>query len=215
MAPESSLFFSHMHNPVQRKIRLGFFIAFSVIIAASFFSYLVTKNLLDNATRLNHTIEVSKRLETIIKQLKDAEAAIRGFNLTKDSAFLHPDMAERSNRIANEYAALRHITTDSQRQQRHLDTLKILLDIKYQQLKVGARSDTPSREKQSVTEGEKVMDRIEQQVDDMMHIEDAQLHEKAELFRFFFCTMGAGDLHLLTGGHPDWYLFLHYPYQRV
>ncbi|WP_188315857.1 sensor histidine kinase [Chitinophaga agrisoli] len=174
-----------MHNPVQRKIRLGFFIAFSVIIAASFFSYLVTKNLLDNATRLNHTIEVSKRLETIIKQLKDAEAAIRGFNLTKDSAFLHPDMGERSNRIANEYAALRHITTDSQRQQRHLDTLKTLLDIKYKQLKLGAHSDTPNGEKRSVTEGEKVMDRIEQKVDDMMHIEDTQLHEKAELFRFF------------------------------
>jgi len=88
-----------MHNPVQRKIRLGFFIAFSVIIAASFFSYLVTKNLLDNAGRLNHAIEVSRRLETIIKQLKDAESAVRGFNLTGDSMLLGPGMKERIARI--------------------------------------------------------------------------------------------------------------------
>ncbi|GAA0533024.1 sensor histidine kinase [Chitinophaga japonensis] len=174
-----------MHNPVQKKIRLGFFIAFSVIIAASFFSYLVTKNLLDNATRLNRAIEVSRRLETIVKQLKDAEAAIRGYNLTNDSSFLRPDMEERSNRIADEYHALRRITAGNPRQQEHLDTLRRLLDIKYAQLRVGARRDTPRKEKQSVTEGERIMERIERRVQAMMHIENAQLHEKAELFRFF------------------------------
>jgi len=174
-----------MHNPVQKKIRLGFFIAFSVIIAASFFSYLVTKNLLDNATRLNRAIEVSRRLETIVKQLKDAEAAIRGYNLTNDSSFLRPSMNERSNRIADEYHALRHITAGNPRQQQHLDTLKLLLDIKYAQLRTGSRRDTPRKEKQSVTEGERIMERIERRVQAMMHIENAQLHEKAELFRFF------------------------------
>ncbi|SEK94277.1 His Kinase A (phospho-acceptor) domain-containing protein [Chitinophaga rupis] len=174
-----------MHNPVQRKIRLGFFIAFSVIIAASFFSYLVTKNLLDNAGRLNHTIEVSKRLETIIKQLKDAEAAIRGFSLTNDSSFLHPDMQERSNSLQKEYEALRSIVIDSHRQQQHMDTLKTLLAVKYQQLQAGISSGSPRTERLSVTEGEKTMDRIEHVVEDMMQIEDTQLHEKTELFHFF------------------------------
>jgi len=174
-----------MHNPVQRKIRLGFFIAFSVIIAASFFSYLVTKNLLDNAGRLNHTIEVSKRLETIIKQLKDAEAAIRGFSLTNDSSFLHPDMQERSNNLQKEYEALRSIVIDSHKQEQHMDTLKALLAVKYQQLQAGVSSGSPRTERLSVTEGEKIMDRIEHVVEDMMQIEDAQLHEKTELFHFF------------------------------
>jgi len=174
-----------MHNPVQRKIRLGFFIAFSVIIAASFFSYLVTKNLLDNAGRLNHTIEVSKRLETIIKQLKDAEAAIRGFSLTNDSSFLHPDMQERSDNLRKEYEALRSIAIDSHQQQQHLDTLKVLLAVKYQQLQAGVNYGSPRTERLSVTEGEEIMDRIEHVVEDMMQIEDAQLHEKTELFHFF------------------------------
>jgi len=174
-----------MHNPVQRKIRLGFFIAFSVIIAASFFSYLVTKNLLDNAGRLNHTIEVSKRLETIIKQLKDAEAAIRGFSLTNDSSFLHPDMRERSDNLRKEYEALRSIVIDNRQQRQHMDTLKILLAVKYQQLQAGVNSGSPRTERLSVTEGEKIMDRIEHVVEDMMQIEDAQLHEKTELFHFF------------------------------
>jgi signal transduction histidine kinase len=174
-----------MHNPVQRKIRLGFFIAFSVIIAASFFSYLVTKNLLDNAGRLNHAIEVSRRLETIIKQLKDAESAVRGFNLTGDSSLLGPGMNERISRIDEEYNALRQITAENARQQRHLDTLKQLLDIKYPLLLKAALLDTPKAEKLKVREGEVSMDKIEQKVEDMMHIEDAQTHEKAELLRFF------------------------------
>lgn len=174
-----------MHNPVQRKIRLGFFIAFSVIIAASFFSYLVTKNLLDNAGRLNRAIEVSRRLETIVKQLKDAESAIRGFNLTGDSSFLRPGINERIARIGEEYGALRRITAENSVQQRHLDTLRLLLDVKYHQLRKGARLDTPKAEKLAVTEGERSMNMIEREVDEMMRFEDAQTHEKAELLRFF------------------------------
>jgi len=139
-----------MHNPVQRKIRLGFFIAFSVIIAASFFSYLVTKNLLDNAGRLNHAIEVSRRLETIIKQLKDAESAVRGFNLTGDSSLLGAGMEERITRMDEEYNALRQITAESSLQQRHLDTLRQLLDVKYPLLLKAARLDTPKAEKLKV-----------------------------------------------------------------
>lgn len=174
-----------MYIPVQKKIRLGFFIAFTVIIAASVFSYLVTKNLLDNASRLNHTIEVSKRLETITKQLKDAEAAIRGYNLTQDSSFLRPSMEERSIRIEHEYQLLRKVTADNRRQQLHLDTLKRLLDVKYRQLMGVPAKDSKSEEERSVREGEHSMDQIERKVGDMLRIEDALLHQNSELFRFF------------------------------
>ena len=85
-----------MHISVQKKIRIGFFIAFTIIIGATVLSYLIAKNLMHNANQLNHTIEVSKKLEVITKQLKDAEAAIRGYNLTKKATFLHPSMEERS-----------------------------------------------------------------------------------------------------------------------
>ncbi|MET6998945.1 sensor histidine kinase [Chitinophaga defluvii] len=174
-----------MHISVHKKIRVGFFIAFTVIVVASIFSYLVTKNLLDNASRLNHAIEVSKRLEVIIKQLKDAEAAIRGYNLTQDSVFLHPSMESRSRKIEKEYLLLRRITADNPLQQHHLDTLKRLLDIKYQQLRMGEQKDTQKGEKISVNEGERLMDRIDRKVQEMIHIEEALWHEKSELFRFF------------------------------
>ncbi len=174
-----------MHNPVQRKIRLGFFIAFSVIIAASFFSYLVTKNLLDNAGRLNRAIEVARRLETIIKQLKDTEAGIRGYHLAGDSTFLRPGIEEKIATIAGEYRALRRITAENPQQQRHLDTLSQLLDIKYEQLRRGVLQDPPQTEKRLVIEGEKYNNLIERRVDKMMLIEDTQTREKAELLRFF------------------------------
>ncbi|ASZ10587.1 CHASE3 domain-containing protein [Chitinophaga pendula] len=174
-----------MHIPVQKKIRLGFFIAFTVVITASIFSYLVTKYLLDNAKRLNHTIEVSKRLEVITKQLKDAEAAIRGYNLTKDSSFLKPSMEERSKKIEQEYLLLRKVTADNPQQQQHLDTLNRLLTVKYQQLMMGEQKDSLLGARISVNEGERSMDLLDKKVQDMIHIEEAQLHENAELFNFF------------------------------
>ncbi|NML35941.1 hypothetical protein HHL17_01915 [Chitinophaga sp. G-6-1-13] len=174
-----------MHFPVYKKIRIGFFIAFTVIIAASIFSYLVAKNLLENAGRLNHAIEVSKRLEVITRQLKEAEAAIRGYNLTKDSSFLDPSMEERSKRIEREYLLLRKITAESPRQQKHLDTLRQLLTIKYQQLMTGSQTVTVARQESSVKEGEKAADRLDRKVQDMIRIEENQVHEKSKLFHFF------------------------------
>ena len=174
-----------MHFSVHKKIRLGFFIAFTVIVAASVFSYLVAKNLLDNAGRLNHAIEVSKRLEVITRQLKEAEAAIRGYTLTKDSSFLDPSMQERSNRIEREYLLLRKITADNPVQQKHLDTLRRLLAIKYQQLQLGGENSTQLKQLSDVKEGEKSMDIIDIKVRDMIRIEESLVQEKSELFHFF------------------------------
>ncbi|MCW3462182.1 sensor histidine kinase [Chitinophaga nivalis] len=174
-----------MHFPVHKKIRVGFFIAFTVIVAASLFSYLVAKNLLDNAGRLNHAIEVSKRLEVISRQLKEAESAIRGYNLTSDSSFLNPSMQERSRRIENEYMQLRSLTADNPRQQRHLDTLRQLLLIKYRQLMMGGETATQDKQQSSVREGERSMDRIDHKVQQMVHIEETLVQEKSELFHFF------------------------------
>jgi signal transduction histidine kinase len=173
-----------MHFSVHKKIRLGFFIAFTVIVAASVFSYMVAKNLLDNAGRLNHAIEVSKRLEVITRQLKDAEAASRGFTLTGDSSFLNPSMQERSNKIEQEYLFLRTITADNPVQQRHLDTLRQLLAVKYQQLVKGNKRSVKS-DQQTVKEGEKNMDLIDNKVRDMIRIEEGLVQEKSELFHFF------------------------------
>jgi len=174
-----------MHFSIQKKIQVGFFIAFTVIVTASVFSYLVAKNLLDNAGRLNHAIEVSKRLEVITRQLKEAESAIRGFNLTKDSAFLNPSVLERISRINKEYQLLRKITIDNPVQQRHLDTLQQLLKIKYAQFESGGQAQSQQKKESSVKEGEKFMDRIDNKVRDMIRIEETLVAEKSELFHFY------------------------------
>lgn len=174
-----------MHIPVQKKVRFGFFIACTVVVAASICSYLVTKNLLDNAKWLNHTIEVSKRLEVITKQLKDAEAAIRGYNITKDTSFLAPSMQERSIEIAEQYLMLRKVTAGNAQQQLHLDTLKVLLDNKYRQLMDGEHSkSTRQRDTSAVQQGEKSISKIEKKVQDMLLIEDGHLREKSEMYDF-------------------------------
>ncbi|RPE13482.1 hypothetical protein EGT74_08175 [Chitinophaga lutea] len=172
-----------MHISVHKKIRIGFFIAFTVIVGASVLSYLIAKNLMLNAARLNHAVEVSKRLEQITKQLKDAEAAIRGYNLTKERKFLEPSMSARSIGIEKEYRALRKIT-DEPEQLRNLDTLKLLLDVKYKQLSGGEEAGLIGSSI-SVGEGEVSMDLIDKKVDAMIAIEQAQLDEKSRLFQFF------------------------------
>ncbi|WP_157962717.1 sensor histidine kinase [Chitinophaga deserti] len=170
-----------MHISIHKKIRVGFFIAFTAIIGASVVSYLIAKNLMHNASRLQHAVEVSKRLEHISRHLKDAEAAIRGFNITHQQEFLHPSMTERSNLIEKEYRKLRQIIDDPP-QQRNLDTLKQLLDIKYGQLVTGA---TDPNQEISVKEGEMAMDLIDRKMQDMIDIEEVQLTEKSRLFQFF------------------------------
>lgn len=173
-----------MHISVHKKIKIGFFIAFSIIVGASVLSYLIGKNLMHNANRLNHTVEVGKRLERITRQLKDAEAAIRGYNLTKHEDFLHPSMEERSLQIENEYLKLSKIMDDPI-QQRNLDTLKRLLDIKYKQLTAGEQKDFRKGSQISVGEGEASADLIDKKVNEMSKIEEAQLLEKSRLFEFF------------------------------
>lgn len=175
-----------MHIPVQKKIRLGFFIAFTVIIVASICSFLVTKNLLDNARWLNHTIEISKSLEVVTKQLKDAESAIRGYRITKDTSFLRPTMQERSIKIEEQYLMLRRITANDAQQQRHLDTLKKLLGEKYRQLIAGeSRASSQQTVTSAVQEGEKSMDKIDKKVQDMLNIENAKLRQTSRLQSFF------------------------------
>lgn len=175
-----------MHIPVQKKIRLGFFVAFTVIIVASICSFLVTKTLLDNARWMNQTIEISKSLEVITKQLKDAESSLRGYKLTMDSTFLRPDMRERSIKIEEEYMLLRRATADNKQQQLHLDTLKKLLGKKYQQLMAGeTQLSTSQSDTASVREAEKWMDKIDLKVQDMLRIENAKLHQKSRLQDFF------------------------------
>ncbi|NIG52188.1 ATP-binding protein [Chitinophaga sp. Cy-1792] len=174
-----------MHFSVHKKIQIGFVIAFTVIIMASIFSYLVAKNLLDNAARLNHAIEVSKRLEVINKQVKEAEAAIRGYKLTQDSTFLDPSMKDRSLHIEKEYQVLRRVTSDSRIQQLHLDTLRQLLAVKYEQLLQSNVAQDPATDKAIVISSEQVMDRIDKTVQEMTRIEESQVHEKSELFNFF------------------------------
>lgn len=173
-----------MHISVHKKIRIGFFIAFTIIVGASVLSYLIGKNLMHNANRLNHTVEVSRGLERVTRQLKEAEAAIRGYNITKQEAFLRPSMEERSIRIEQEYRNLRRIMDDPEQQQ-NLDTLKQLLDVKYKQLTAGEQKDFAKGSSISVGEGEVSMDLIDQKVAEMTQIEEAQLYEKSRLFEFF------------------------------
>lgn len=170
-----------MHISIHKKIRVGFFIAFTAIIGASVVSYLIAKNLMHNASRLQHAVEVSKRLEVISRHLKDAEAAIRGYNMTHQQEYLHPSMAERSVKIEAEYRKLRRIIDDPP-QQKNLDTLKQLLDIKYGQLLSVARLPAGDT---AIKEGELSMDQIDRKMQDMIGIEEAQLTEKSRLFTFF------------------------------
>ncbi len=170
-----------MHISIHKKIRVGFFIAFTAIIGASVVSYLIAKNLQHNASRLQHAVEVSKRLELISRHLKDAESAIQGYSITHQQEFLHPSMEERSVKIESEYRKLRKVIDDPV-QQRNLDTLKRLLDIKYGQLLAGAK---PDGDISTIRKGELSMDQIDKKMQDMIAIEEAQLTEKSRLFTFF------------------------------
>ncbi|PUZ20464.1 CHASE3 domain-containing protein [Chitinophaga costaii] len=174
-----------MHSAVHKKIKLGFYIAFTIMVGAAISSYLIAINLTNNAIRLNRSIEISKRLEVIHAELKEAQAAIACFSITRDSNFLHPSLQERITGIENQYRQLHHLTAKDTAQQHHLDTLKDLLYTKYTQLLLNTRTDTLKGKSQVNYLINKDSGRIESKIRDMEYRENQQLAEKSALFNFF------------------------------
>jgi signal transduction histidine kinase/CheY-like chemotaxis protein/CHASE3 domain sensor protein/putative methionine-R-sulfoxide reductase with GAF domain len=100
----------------------GYGISILLLLICTIASYISIRNLLNSARYVNHTNEVSKRIEGIISALKDAETGQRGYLLTGNPSFLeHYNGAYgKGNILLHE---LRDLISDNEMQIRDSDSL--------------------------------------------------------------------------------------------
>lgn len=100
-----------------RIAKLIFIITMIILLVISTMLYIQVNDLVDANKMVNHTNEMQMKLTEVLTYAKDAEAAQRGYLLTKDSLFLqpYPVAFNNANRGIN---ALRELTKNNKQQKK-------------------------------------------------------------------------------------------------
>lgn len=115
----------------EKKVRNGYVLAFVILLLSYFMIYLNTVEMEKQSQIVDRTNETIFNLELLVSQVKDAETAVRGFVLTRDSLLLVPYLGARQ-RCDSIYDMIKHsVSTDSVQQVRLL-LLRSLVDSKLQ-----------------------------------------------------------------------------------
>ena len=95
-------------NAFKRNLIIGYGISLLLLIISGVASYISINNLLYSAKWVNHTNEVSKKVEKVIAGLVDAETGQRGYLITGKESFLEPYVGsiDRTNVLLSEVKSL-------------------------------------------------------------------------------------------------------------
>jgi methyl-accepting chemotaxis protein len=154
-----------------RKLALGFAIAVLTLLVIGFSGYRSTVHLIENDQWVSHTHEVRTKLSDLISSLKDAETGQRGYVITGEESFLEPYRAALPD-IAKTTAEIRTLTVDNDAQQRRLNTLQPLIELRladakrYIDLRRSAGLESAVKAV-SGGEGKTVMDQIRRVISEM------------------------------------------------
>src|SRR4051812_13581545 len=112
-----------MKISTQKKIMVGFAVAFMLLVVIVIATYQITNDLIEDNLLTTHTYEVIANLETAISLLVDAETGQRGYVITGDEGFLEPYNAATPH-IEATLGELRRLTSDNPSQQRRIPELE-------------------------------------------------------------------------------------------
>jgi PAS domain S-box-containing protein len=112
---------------------IGYWIAITVVVVVTFFSYGALKDSERTARRVTQALEVNEQLQTLLSSMKDAETGQRGYVLTGDDSYLEPYAHARAA-LAGEVAGARALLLGSPEQEGRLQTLEQLCAQKMEEL---------------------------------------------------------------------------------
>ena len=183
--PLSLTFRDSMKFSIRMKLMAGFSAALPMMVIMGAMSFNSTVDLVDASNKVDHSHQVIRGLDLIESRLKDAETGQRGFVITGEDQYLEPfnvGIAELELELKN----VRALTLDNPFQQRKLDIIEPLIQLRLKQLsetiilrrnagfesarRVIARSDS----------GKQVMDELRSQVA-IMQDEESRLHEQQKV----------------------------------
>ena len=123
----------HMRLNAGNTLVAAFGVALLLIVVTGAFSWSSTVNLTDSSRMMDQTHEVLENLEKIVSQLKDAETGQRGFVLTGEPHYLEPYTAGLAG-LELTVEEVRKLTSDNPSQQRRLDVIVSLIQLKLEEL---------------------------------------------------------------------------------
>jgi signal transduction histidine kinase/CHASE3 domain sensor protein len=171
-----------------RLLKIIFIISLLLIVLISVLSYKHINSLSQSAKQVMHTHKVQIELEQLISNLKDAETGQRGYLITKDSVFLQPFINARV-RVNESFNTLKILTADNPKQQTNLDSLYLMIDVRFKTLshtlQIGTQNNTT---KQQLTEnmlmGKSMMDKIRLHINSMNNLENEYLTKRQKKYEY-------------------------------
>lgn len=118
---------------IVRQLQLVFGISIGILLISSLASYFTNRKLIETSKWVNHTNAVMIASEHMISSVKDAETGQRGFVITDDAKFLKPYQGAYE-RTMDYYRKIKDMTTDNPQQQRNLEELKLLINLRFAQM---------------------------------------------------------------------------------
>jgi signal transduction histidine kinase len=179
---------------VDLRIRVGYGTAFLLLLMSYLLTLYANSELLKQARLVDHSNKIIIHLETVMSSLKDAETGMRGYLLIKDKAFLLP--YDRSKEAVDSvFRILQNETFDNQDQQTSLNSLRTLIDKKYQIMDLTVEGFTHQR--YETTDplllksffGKEIMDRIRSTVSEIQFREQIRLKERSEEMNTRYYTL--------------------------
>ncbi len=112
------------------RIRVGYLAAFLLLLLSYVLTFFSTRKLIEQARLANHTSEVIHNLDIIIAHLARAESDFRGYLVT-NSTYLLDDYRRSHNQADSGLANAKILTFENSDQQKFLDTLSNLMNMKF------------------------------------------------------------------------------------
>lgn len=171
-------------DKIADRIRWGYLTAFILLLSSYILTFYTTQKLLNQAGSVNHTNIVINNLDILFSTIKDAESGVRGYLIMKDEKFL--DVYKKSRHTIDSLYNNLDILTANEMQQRRLDTLKTLVDSKFNALSSALvlfkinQNEVSDSMRWLTYSGKTTMDTIRVLMTQMQNEEKAQILTKSE-----------------------------------
>ena len=159
-----------------------------ILIFISTFLYKHSVGLIDSSQLLVHSHKVHLELEMLNSTLKDVEINQTGYFISRNTIFIKAFNDSR-DKVTKSITTLKNLVDDNLTQQNNLDSLKHLINLRYDILFENAINLTDSvplnakRFNKSLVDGKRIMMSIRAQINKMDDLEQLYLIEREERYK--------------------------------
>src|SRR6266498_5383485 len=121
--------------PLRRKIRIGYLIAFVLLMTSYFFIFQSTWTVQKEYDWVTNSYKAENEIGELKNSIVEAETGVRGYYITKDQSFLKPYRENQEN-ISFIYNELKALELKNPNQLAKLYTIKQLIDLRLSLMKI-------------------------------------------------------------------------------